>query len=106
MYAIIADGSHQYRVEEGTVLEVQIKDLAEDAKTYDFERVLLIGDVEGGPKIGQPTIKGAKVSTTIVGAFKGDKIRIQKFRRRKGYCVKTGHRQRLLELRVEKIHAS
>lgn len=105
MYAIIADGNHQYRVEEGQILEVQIKDLPEGTKTYSFDRVLLLGDVEGGPKIGQPTVSGAKVTASIIGEFRGDKIKIQKFRRRKGYCVRTGHRQDLMEVKIDKIQA-
>lgn len=105
MYAIINDGSHQYRVEEGQTFEVQRKDLAEDAQTIDFDRVLMVGDVEGGPKIGLPTVEGAKVTAKVLGEIKGDKLIIQKFRRRKGYSVKKGHRQRFLRVVVEKIHA-
>lgn len=103
MYAIIADGNHQYRVEEGQIIEVQIKDLPEGTTTFHFDRVLLVGDMEGGPKIGRPTVPGASVSATVVDRFKGDKIKIQKFRRRKGYCVRTGHRQNYFEMKIEKI---
>ena len=71
MYAIISDGAHQYRVEEGQVLEVQRKDLPEDTKTYEFERVLLVGDIDEGLKIGQPVVEGAKVTATVLGEIKG-----------------------------------
>ena len=103
MYAIISDGAHQYRVEEGLVLEVQRKDLPEDTKTYEFDRVLLVGDIDDGPKIGQPVVEGAKVSATVLGEIKGDKVVIQKIRRRKHYSLKRGHRQRFLQVRVDKI---
>jgi large subunit ribosomal protein L21 len=103
VYAIISDGAHQYRVEEGQVFEVQRKDLDEDAKTIEFDCVLMVGDLEGGPKIGQPVVDGAKVKATVLGEIKGDKIVIQKFRRRKGYALKKGHRQRHLRVKVDKI---
>ncbi len=105
MYAIIQDGAHQYRVEEGQVFEVQRKDLPPDATTYEFDRILAVGDIEGGPKIGQPVVEGAKVVATVLGEVKADKITIQKFRRRKNYAVKAGHRQKHLQLRVDKIEA-
>ena len=103
MYAIISDGAHQYRVEEGQVLEVQRKDLPEDTKTYEFERVLLVGDIDEGLKIGQPVVEGAKVTATVLGEIKGDKVVIQKIRRRKNYSLKKGHRQRFLQVRIDKI---
>jgi len=105
VYAIISDGSHQYRVTEGTVFEVQRHDLPEDAKTIDFDRILLVGDLPDGAKIGQPVVDGAKVSATILGEIKADKIVIQKIRRRKGYRLKKGHRQKHLRVRVDKIEA-
>ncbi len=103
MYAIISDGAHQYRVEEGQVLEVQRKDLPEDTKTYEFERVLLVGDIDAGLKIGQPVVEGAMVTATVLGEIKGDKVVIQKIRRRKNYSLKKGHRQRFLQVRIDKI---
>ena len=103
MYAIINDGSHQYKVEEGQVFEVQRKDLAEGTESIEFDRILLVGDVDGGPKIGQPVVEGAKVTAKVLGEIKGDKLVIQKFRRRKGYSLKKGHRQRYLRVKVEKI---
>lgn len=103
MYAIIADGSHQYRVEEGTEFEVQLKELAEGAKSITFDQVLFVGDSGDAPKIGQPLIQGASVSADILREIKGDKITIQKFRRRKNSATKTGHRQRHLLVKVSKI---
>ena len=103
VYAIIADGSHQYKVEEGQVLEVHLKDLAEDAEAVEFDRVLMVGGSDGAPRIGQPTVEGAKVVASVVGEVKGDKLVIQKFRRRKSSATKTGHRQRYLRVKIEKI---
>ena len=106
MYAIIADGAHQYRIEEGQVLMVERKkDLPEDAKTIEFDRVLLIGDVEEGPKVGRPVVDGAKVTAAVLGEVKGDKIIIRKRRRRKKYQLKQGHRQRYLRVKVERIES-
>ncbi|MHC5111538.1 MAG: 50S ribosomal protein L21 [Planctomycetota bacterium] len=102
MYAIISDGPHQYRVEEGQVFEVQRKDVDEGAETIAFDRILVVG---GGDevKIGQPVVEGAKVTAKVIGEIKADKIIIQKLRRRKGYRLKQGHRQKHLQLKVEKI---
>lgn len=103
MYAIISDGGHQYRVEEGQVFEVQRKELDEGIKTYEFDRVLLVGDIEEGVKIGRPVVEGAKVHASIIAEIKGDKVVIQKFRRRKGYRLKKGHRQKFLQVKVDRI---
>ncbi len=103
MYAIIDDGGHQYKIEEGQTFEVQRKDLPEDTKSIDFDRVLMIGDIDDGPKVGQPTVDGAKVSASVLGEIKGDKLIILKYRRRKNSSTKTGHRQKYLQVKVEKI---
>jgi len=105
VYAVISDGGNQYKVEEGLVFEVQIRELPEGATTLEFDRILLVGDIEGGAKIGRPTVAGAKVTTSIIREMKGDKIIIRKFRRRKNYMRKQGHRQKYLQLKVDKIHA-
>ena len=103
MYAIISDGNHQYRVEEGLIFDVERKDLPPDAKTIEFDRVLFVGDLEDGPKIGQPVVDGAKVTASVLGEIKGDKITIHKRRPRKNYQLKKGHRQKYLQVKVEKI---
>jgi len=103
VYAIISDGGHQYRVEEGLTFELERTELPEDAKTIEFADVLTVGDIEDGPKIGQPTVEGAKVIASVLGEVKGDKIVVQKFRRRKGYARKQGHRQTYLRVKVDKI---
>ncbi len=105
MYAIIADGSHQYRVEEGLVFEVQRKDLDDSAKTVEFDRVLMVGGLPDGAKIGNPTVDGAKVTASIVDEVKGNKLVIRKYNRRKGYTLKKGHRQKYLRVKIDKISA-
>ena len=105
MYAIISDGAHQYRVEEGTVLDVERKDLADDATTIEFDRILMVGDHPDGVKIGRPVVEGAKVVASVIGEHKAPKIDIRKFSRRKGYSLHKGHRQKYLQVKVEKIEA-
>ena len=102
MYAIIEDGAHQYRVEEGARLDVQLHELADDQSQIEFDKVLLVND-GNDTRIGRPYVDGAKVSATVEGEIKGDKITVIKFRRRKNYRRKQGHRQRYLRLRIDKI---
>jgi large subunit ribosomal protein L21 len=92
MYAIIEDGSHQFRVHEGDRITVDRR----DGKAGDelvFSKVLFLGGKDGGPTIGTPTIDGSRVVAKIVNQFKAKKIIIQKFRRRKNMRRKNGHRQ-------------
>ncbi len=105
MYAIISDGSHQYRVEEGQTLDVERKDLPEDAATVEFDRVLLVGGGEDGVRVGRPVVENAKVTASVLGEIKGDKLVIRKYRRRKNSRRKTGHRQKYLRVRIDKIEA-
>ena len=101
MYAIISDGGFQYRVEEGMVLDIQRRDLDEGTKTIEFDRILFVGDLEDGPKVGTPAVDGAKVTASIVHEeIKGEKLVIQRFRRRKNHAVKKGHRQKYLRIKV------
>jgi large subunit ribosomal protein L21 len=92
MYAIIEDGSHQFRVREGDRIRVDRR----DGKAGDelvFSNVLLITEQNGNPTIGTPAVDGARVVGKIVNQFKAKKIIIQKFRRRKNVRRRNGHRQ-------------
>ena len=91
MYAIIADGGRQYKVEEGQMLEIDFREVTA-GDTLTFDRVLAVSS-ESGFKLGKPTVSGAKVSAKVIGETKGDKIFIQKFRRRKNSKRRTGHGQ-------------
>lgn len=105
MYAIISDGGFQYKVVEGSEVDVQRRDLPEGTKSITFDRVLMVGDLGDGPKIGTPAVAGAKVTASVVGEFKDEKLIIRKFARRKGYALKKGHRQKLLKVKIDKIVA-
>lgn len=105
MYAIIEDSGQQFRVCEGDVLNVDLRELAEDAKEVTFDRVLLVSG-DGETKVGTPLVAGAKVLAEVVDPdLLGPKIHIYKMRRRKRYRRKTGHRQRYLQVRITKIVA-
>jgi len=103
VYAIISDGGFQYKAIEGQVMDVQRRDLPEGTKSITFDRVLMVGDLGDGPKIGTPSVAGAKVTASVLCEFKDEKIVIQKFTRRKGYALKKGHRQKLLKVKIDKI---
>ena len=107
MYAVIEQGSKQYKVTKGDTLDIELTEVAPDAKHIELDKVLLISDGHD-VKIGAPYIKGAKViasfSTSAEKAVvKGEKIQIQYFRRRKNYNKKTGHRQKFLRVTVDRI---
>jgi large subunit ribosomal protein L21 len=100
MYAVIKTGGKQYRVIEGQKLRVEkLPGAAGDKVT--FSDVLLLGG--DSPKIGQPFVGGAAVAAEITGHGKGPKLVVFKFRRRKNYRRKTGHRQPFTELRITGI---
>jgi large subunit ribosomal protein L21 len=103
MYAVIATGGKQYRVEKDGVLKVE-KLLAEPGATVEFNDVLLIAD---GDKItvGKPLLKGSKVLATVESHGQGAKVAIVKFRRRKHYLRMKNHRQKYTQVRVTSISA-
>ena len=103
MYAIIEEGGRQYKVTSGDTILID-RDVEEGAKTVEFDRVLLVAG-EGKPKIGLPTIANATVSADVIGAVKGPKIDIFKYKRRKGYHKSIGHRQELTVVKVTEIKA-
>ena len=101
MYAVIKTGGKQYRVTEGQRLRVE-KLPGNTGDSVTFSDVLLVGG-EGGPKIGQPMVAGASVSAKIAAHDRAAKIVIFKFRRRKNYRRKNGHRQPFTELLITGI---
>lgn len=104
VYAIIEDSGTQIRVAEGDIVEIDLRELSARTKKVKFERVLLIGDSDGGEAaIGTPYVSGAAVTAEVLGAFKGEKIDVVKFKRRKGYRVKRGHRQSYLRVKIDEI---
>jgi len=103
MYAIIEDSGTQIRVESGDVITIDLRELPENAKSVTFDRVLALGG-EGDVTVGQPYVTGASVEAEIVDREKkAEKIDVIKFKRRKGYRRKTGHRQRHMVVKVSSI---
>jgi large subunit ribosomal protein L21 len=103
MYAVIATGGKQYRVQQGETVRVEKLD-AEAGKSIEFTDVLLVADGEN-VQVGAPHVTGAKVTAEVVGAGRGEKFLIYKYRRRKGYRRKTGHRQPFTALKITSISA-
>ena len=102
MYAIIEDGGKQYKVEQGDVLCVELRDLAEGQTELEFDRVLFYQDDET-TLIGQPLLQGAKVSATLNGQVTGPKLYPMSFKRRKDAQRRIGHRQKYLEVLITAI---
>ena len=101
MYAIIEEGGRQFKVTTGDTLRID-RAVGEGEKTVTFGRVLLVGG-EGEPKIGLPAVEGATVTADVLGPSKGPKVTTIKYRRRKGYRKKIGHRQKYTAVRVTGI---
>ena len=104
MYAIIEDGGKQYKVSEGDALLIELRDLAEGQSEITFDKVLMLGEGENA-RVGTPWVDGATVTAKVVEALKTPKVVGVKFRRRKGYMKKFGHRQQMLKVAIEKINA-
>lgn len=109
MYAIIEQGGKQYKVALGDRLNIELTDVEPDAKTIELNKVLLIGDGEK-VKIGTPYLEGAKViasfkTTAQEAVVKGKKLYPMHFRRRKSSKKRIGHRQKYLEVTIDKIEA-
>lgn len=101
MYAIIESGGKQYRVEPGAV--VALERIPGDVGTQvELDRVLLFSDGTT-VRVGKPTLTGARVISEIVAQTRGEKIDVFKFKRRKKYRRKTGHRQELTQVRISEI---
>jgi large subunit ribosomal protein L21 len=101
MYAIISEGGRQFKVEEGQELDIDYRDLAAGDQVT-FDRVLAYRDEEA-LKVGQPVLEGANVTAEVLSVEQGPKLVVQKFRRRKNYRRKTGHRQLYTRVRISKI---
>lgn len=105
MYAIIEDHGRQYTVREGDVIRIDLKDMNEKEQ-ITFDRVLMLrgdGDSPEETQVGTPTVAGASVTATVLGMFKDKKIVVRKFKRRKNYRRKQGHRQRYTQVRIDTI---
>jgi len=106
MYAIISDGSRQYKVEPGQELVVDYRETPPGEK-IKFDKVLAVsgeGD-DSDAKLGSPLIAGASVTAEVLGPIQGEKLVIQKLRRRKNFRKKTGFRAMQTRVRIAEISA-
>ncbi len=105
MYAIVEAGGKQHRVEVGQHIAVErVWAGAGPGSEVVFDRVLLVRD-DARVTLGTPLVKGAAVKATLVRELRGEKIIIFKKKRRKGFRRTRGHRQDLLEVRIDAIEA-
>ena len=103
MYAIIKDGSRQVKAEVDRRLRVDYRDDVQRGDAIEFTEVLTISR-EDGVKIGTPVVTGAKVVAEVVTPeFKGPKLTVAKFRRRKNSKRRTGHRQVYTLVKIKEI---
>ena len=102
MYAIIATGGKQYKVSEGDVITIE-KLSAEEGESVTFDQVLAIGGE--GFKAGNPTVAGASVEAEVLKNGRAKKVIVYKYKPKKGYHKKNGHRQSFTTVRVGKINA-
>lgn len=102
MFAIIKTGGKQYKVSEGDVIKVE-KIEAEAGDKIEFDQVLMVAGDD--VKVGSPVLEGAKVSAEVLDQKKDKKIVIFKFKAKKNYRKKKGHRQPYTLVKIEKIDA-
>ena len=100
MYAVFEDGSHQYRVSEGDVVNIEYREIAIGA-TLELTKVLMVVK-DGDIQVGLPTLEGARIVTEVIG---DDSIKTMKqyFRRRKNSVRLKGHRQHYCKVRIKSI---
>jgi large subunit ribosomal protein L21 len=102
MYALVEIQGRQYRVREGA--HITVERMAGAGDTVELHNVLLVAH-DGETRIGRPHVAGAKVTATLEDHPRGRKLVIYKYRKRKNYRRKQGHRQPLTRLRIDKIDA-
>ena len=103
MFAIIEDGSRQYRVSPGDTVTIDYRDSVSDGDALSFDRVLLANG-NGASVVGRPAIDGASVAAEVLTSeYKGPKLEVQKLRRRKNSRRHTGHRQKHTVVRITDV---
>ena len=103
MYAVVKTGGKQYRVSEGDVLFVE-KLIAEVDSTVELTEILAVSNGET-LTVGKPMVEGAKVLAKVVAQGKAKKVIVFKYKRKKDYRRKNGHRQPYTKILIEKIEA-
>lgn len=101
MYAIVKTGGKQYKIAEGEILRVE-KMPGQVGEQVSFDQVLMVSDGET-TTVGQPKVENAVVSGTIVEQGRGKKILVFKYKRRKRYRRKQGHRQAFTAVKIDSI---
>jgi large subunit ribosomal protein L21 len=102
MFAVFSSGGKQHRVTEGEVIRVE-RLAAEPGDEVVFDKVLMVADGDD-VFVGQPFVDGGKVTAEVVSSGRGKKIRVIKFKRRKDYMRRQGHRQWYTELKITGIN--
>lgn len=102
MYAVFEDGGKQYKVSEGDALLIERRDLGQGQAKITFDKVLMVGEGQDA-RIGTPWVTGATVTAKVTEELKTPKVIGVKFKRRKGYMKRFGHRQQMLKVAIEKI---
>jgi len=103
MYAIIETGGKQVKVTEGEIVYIEKLDVAAD-ETVTFDRVLACGEV-GEAKLGNPNVEGATVTAKVLKNGKSPKIMVFKYKAKKNYRRRQGHRQPYTKIQIEKVNA-
>lgn len=103
MYAIIETGGKQYKVSEGDIIKVEKLEV-EPGSNYTFDNVLSVSNGSDF-KFGTPTVAGASVAASVIGNGKAKKVIVYKYKPKKGFHKKKGHRQPFTMLKIEKINA-
>jgi len=104
MYAVIETGGKQYRVEQGTLLEHERTDGVELGGTVEFDRVLLLVG-EGDVRVGTPYLDGVEVKGEVREEGQGEKILVYKYKSKKGYRRRQGHRQPYMRTLITAIES-
>lgn len=102
MYAIVAADGRQYKVQAGDEIQIDLREDAKEGDQITLDRVLLISG-PAGVKVGKPEVAGARVAAEVMAQQMGEKIYIQKMRRRKNFRKRTGHRQMYTRVKIGEI---
>ncbi len=102
MYAIIRTGGRQFNAVVGGIIDVE-KLPFEEGESVELDEVLLVAREDGDAVVGKPLVDGAKVKATVVRQFRGPKILVWKYKPKKRYRRRQGHRQYYTRLKIESI---
>lgn len=103
MYAIVRDRGMQYRVEQGQTLNIALRD-EEQGSQIELDEVLMVGGADE-VKVGSPLVEGARIRAEVLDHVKGKKIIVFRYRNKKRYRRRTGHRQQYTRIKVNEIIA-